>query len=89
MSLVEEMDRRMPYPSSTLTHGHSSAAITFAALQQLESSPPVGVPGGNCLNYSEAFGSGNRRNYSRTCRVAFRVERHACASNGDIDRGHN
>ena len=36
MSLVEEMDE-WPYPSS-VGAGHSSAAITFAALRQLESS---------------------------------------------------
>ena len=44
MSLVEEMDRSTPYPSSTLTHGHASSATTFAAVQQLRTCAPVGVP---------------------------------------------
>ena len=43
MSVVEAMDLSTPYPSSTLTHGHSFCAMTFAAVQQATTSAAVGV----------------------------------------------
>ena len=47
MSVVEAIDLSTPYPSSTLTHGHLLSAMTFAAVQQSETSSSVGVTRGS------------------------------------------